>query len=180
MGVCQGSASGQLGQSEPGPALATRGNGARAQGAPPQASQKVPSAGLQGRRITSPNRAIIDPPEAFMGSKSAQNLMLMPNLLSDYVGYSLNLCIFCLFRVYFPGGDSRGLPGGRQRGGSTEQLRQLEPVPAAATCENQGARARGTLLLQGPQLSFRNVRGLRGVTGGCGGVRGVSWRDSGI
>ena len=28
-----------------------------------------------------------------MGSKSAQSLMLMPNLLSDYVGYILNLCI---------------------------------------------------------------------------------------
>ena len=32
-------------------------------------------------------------PEGFMGSKSAQNLSLVPNLLSDYVGYRLNLRI---------------------------------------------------------------------------------------
>ena len=29
------------------------------------------------------------PPKVFMGSKSALNLTLMPNLLSDYVGYRL-------------------------------------------------------------------------------------------
>ena len=29
-----------------------------------------------------------------MGSKSAQNLMRMPNLLSDYAGYNLNLNIW--------------------------------------------------------------------------------------
>ena len=53
---------------------------------------------------SSQHRAKIDPPESFMGSKSAQNLMLMPNLLSDYVGYNLNLCIlnlFCLFASQF-------------------------------------------------------------------------------
>jgi hypothetical protein len=50
---------------------------------------------------TTPNRAKITPPEGFMGSKSVQNLMLMPNLLSDYVGDSLNLFIFLLFCVYF-------------------------------------------------------------------------------
>ena len=32
-----------------------------------------------------------------MGSKLAQNLMLMPNLLSDYVGYILNLYSLDLF-----------------------------------------------------------------------------------
>ena len=33
------------------------------------------------------------PPGFFMGSKSAQILTLMPNLLSDYLGYKLNLRI---------------------------------------------------------------------------------------
>ena len=32
-------------------------------------------------------------PECFMRSKSVQNLTLMPNILSDYVGYKLNLII---------------------------------------------------------------------------------------
>ena len=32
----------------------------------------------------------IDTPEGFMGSKSEQNLTLMPNLLSDYMGYCLD------------------------------------------------------------------------------------------
>jgi hypothetical protein len=32
-----------------------------------------------------------------MGSKSAQNLTLMTNLLSDYVGYKLNLYILSAF-----------------------------------------------------------------------------------
>ena len=45
--------------------------------------------------------AKIDPPESFMGSKSAQNLMLMPNMLSDYVGYNQILCISGLLWVYF-------------------------------------------------------------------------------
>ena len=34
-----------------------------------------------------------------MGSKSAQNVMLMPNLLLDYVCYNVNLCILVLFWV---------------------------------------------------------------------------------
>ena len=45
------------------------------------------------------HRANITPPECFMGSKCAQNLMLMPNLLLDYVGYILNLCIFAVVVV---------------------------------------------------------------------------------
>ena len=36
-----------------------------------------------------------------MGSEPAQNLMLMPNLLSDYVGYLLNLNILDLFGIDF-------------------------------------------------------------------------------
>ena len=34
-----------------------------------------------------------------MGFKSAQTFMLMPNLLSDYVGYNLHLYILGLFLV---------------------------------------------------------------------------------
>ena len=36
-----------------------------------------------------------------MGSESAQNLMLTPNLLSDYVGYRLNLYMLELLWMYF-------------------------------------------------------------------------------
>ena len=36
------------------------------------------------------NRSKIYPPEGFMGSKSAQNLPQMPNLLLDYADYKLN------------------------------------------------------------------------------------------
>ena len=46
-------------------------------------------------------RAKINSSEGFMGFKSAQNLMLMPNLLSHYVGYNLNLYILAIFYVYF-------------------------------------------------------------------------------
>ena len=52
-------------------------------------------------KTSSQNLAKIDPPEGFMGSKSAQNLMLMPNLLSDYVGYNVNLYILVVFWVHF-------------------------------------------------------------------------------
>ena len=40
------------------------------------------------------NLAKISPPEGFMGSKSAQNLTPMPNLLSDCMGYRLNPLYF--------------------------------------------------------------------------------------
>ena len=43
--------------------------------------------------------AKICPPEGFMRSKSAQNLMLMPNLLSDYLDYTRNLNILSRFYV---------------------------------------------------------------------------------
>ena len=36
-----------------------------------------------------------------MGSKSTQNLPQMPNLLSDYVGYNLNLSILGVFWADF-------------------------------------------------------------------------------
>ena len=47
------------------------------------------------------NQAKIYPPERFMGSKSAQNVMLMPNLLSENVVYFLNRCILDIFWVDF-------------------------------------------------------------------------------
>ena len=51
------------------------------------------------------------PPEGFMGSKSTQKLTLMPNLLSDYMGYSLNLCILtqCFYSGLGAGRDEQCL-----------------------------------------------------------------------
>ena len=43
---------------------------------------------------SSQNRTKLTPPERFIGSKSTQNLMLMPNLLSDDVGISVSLIYF--------------------------------------------------------------------------------------
>ena len=63
--------------------------------------------GERARERLAPNLAKINPPERFMGSKSAQNLMLMPNLLSDYVGCMLNLFILVLFWFDFGYGGRR-------------------------------------------------------------------------
>ena len=49
--------------------------------------------GIPGTPGTGGSPGSPGPLEGFMGSKSAQNLSLMQNLLSDYVGYKLNLCI---------------------------------------------------------------------------------------
>ena len=93
------------------------------------------------RRVAGPraqidpkNRAKVDPPEGSMGSKSAQNLRLMPNLLSDYVGYNLNLCILNLVGVYF------GLRGVAWRGLAWPGVKQC--LRSAAMRRVAGPRAK--------------------------------------
>jgi hypothetical protein len=56
-----------------------------------------------------------------MGSKTAQNLTLMPNLLLGYVGYMLNLCILGAF---FPRGLST--PENRAIRGPSRPLTTVE------------------------------------------------------
>ena len=58
--------------------------------------------------------------DSIWGSKTAQNLMLVPNLLSDYVGYSLNLSIFNVFWVGLYSHDS-AIPS-KRRAGSQSQV----------------------------------------------------------
>ena len=71
-----------------------------------------------------------------MGSKSAQNLSLMPNLLSDYVAYKLNLLILDFFFAIQTGilraAEPRALgaqdPRVRQRGATRQLSSDSSPV----------------------------------------------------
>ena len=63
-----------------------------------------------------------------MGSKSAQNLTIMPNLQSDYVSYKLD------FRILDPPEYARGPGWGDPPGTMPHRLR---PPPGCSTCATE-------------------------------------------